>query len=431
MAPYIFIQMLFLQDGALILSQVLEMMTKDAADTHVVEVGCGTGLCGIVAAKIGCKSTITDRSADLAKLNVDVVVQQMQAASEAPAKMDALVYDMPWESSLPAAGNRESVTDADGEEPVVSVNSVLNLRGRVDLIVGAEITCLRKQQGLLVDTVLQLAAGNPNAVALFSFDGPPQPNGCLYEQDMIERMAAIGFSHSVVFVAGCVWVTEHFIQHLPQEPEKGNKAGVEELSDPLPMHKESRAYLVDRTEEFRSPSQRLHFPINSSRGTSSKATFEGEEGTTRTVVPDTESTASLADTSGRLSMPPQLPVDSYAAEWKQGQPGSGSRTTTSEEGIHHIIAFYRPAATRTCHRCHQQFFAHADFNPPHACRYHAGYFVCRWHPAETKCSIDGQGDGLGYYGNGQEGYAAEFWDCCGSENKSARGCCASSHEPYR
>ena len=144
-----------LQDGALILSQVVELMSKDAArETHVVEVGCGTGLCGIVAAKLGYKSTITDRSSDLAKLNVDMVKQQMQASSTSPVEMDAAVYDMPWESSHASAGNRDTVTDVDGEEPVVSVRSVLNLRGKVDLVVGAEITCLRKQQGLLVDTVL-------------------------------------------------------------------------------------------------------------------------------------------------------------------------------------------------------------------------------------------------------------------------------------
>jgi len=418
-----------LQDGALVLSQVLELMTKDTGDTHIVEVGCGTGLCGIVAAKLGCKSTITDRSADLAKLNVDMVMQQMQAAAEAPVNMDVRVYDMPWESSHAAAGNRETVADADGEEPVVSVNSVLDLRGRVDLIVGAEITCLRKQQGLLVDTVLQLTASNPNAVALFSFDGHPQPNGCLYEQDMIERMAAVGFSHSVVYVGGCVWVTDHFNQHAHQ---KGAKVDEEEHSIQQPAHKVSRAYLVDRTKEFRSPSERLHFPIDKSRGTSSKTTTQSAQGEAMwAVIPDTESMTPLGDSYERLDLPPQPPASNSAAEAKQRQPGSVNRTTISEEGLHHIIAFYRPAATRTCHRCHQQFFAHNDFNPAHACRYHAGYFVCRWHPAETKCSIGGQGDGLGYYGNGQEDYAAEFWDCCGSEIKSALGCCASSHEPYR
>lgn len=420
----VFSHILLLQDGALILSQVVELMSKDAGrETHVVEVGCGTGLCGIVAAKLGYKSTITDRSADLAKLNVDMVKQQMQASSTSPVEMDAAVYDMPWESSHASAGNRDTVTDVDGEEPVVSVRSVLNLRGKVDLVVGAEITCLRKQQGLLVDTVLQLTASNPNAIALFSFDGPPQPNGCLYEQDMIERMAAVGFSHSVVYVAGCVWVTEHFVQ------QSGSKAS-EEQGNQLPVHKVSKAHLIDRTEEHRGASQRLHFPIASSRGTSCKTSSRGAKEATWVASPDADSVPIPADSMDRLGLPPQPPASS-SAESKQGQSSAANRVTTSEEGLHHIIAFYRPAATRTCHRCHQQFFAHADFNPAHACRYHAGYFVCRWHPAETKCSIDGQGDGLGYYGNGQENYAAEFWDCCGSESKSASGCCAASHEPYR
>lgn len=413
----------------------MEMIAAETADTHVVELGCGTGLCGIVAAKLGCKTTITDRSADLAKLNVGMVIQQLESSlPESATNMDVRVYDMPWESSHATAGNRETAADVDGEEPVVSVNSVLNLRGKVDLIVGAEITCLRKQQGLLVDTVRQLTADNPNAVALFSFDGPPQPNGCLYEQDMIERMAAIGFSHCVVCVAGCVWVTEHFA------PQPGSTASGDQ-GNKLPTHKVSRAYLTDRTEEYRAPSHRLHFPAahsnnssnsNSSRGTSTSAGAGEAKTELREDVFDAKcSCFSVAHCGGRSGLPPQPPQTNKAAEFAQSQRAGPSRVTTSEEGLHHVIAFYRPVATRTCRRCHQQFFAHADFNPSHACRYHSGYFVCRWHPAETKCSINGLGDGLGYYGNGQENYAAEFWDCCGSENKDAQGCCSETHQPYR
>jgi len=44
-----------------------------------------------------------------------------------------------------------------------------------------------------------------------------------------------------------------------------------------------------------------------------------------------------------------------------------------EEGVHHITAFYRPAAAHTCRRCQQQYFAHPALNPFHACRHHSGY----------------------------------------------------------
>lgn len=67
---------------------------------------------------------------------------------------------------------------------------------------------------------------------------------------------------------------------------------------------------------------------------------------------------------------------------------------------HHIIVYYRPTATRTCSRCHCQYLSMIN---PVSCTYHTGYYVCRRHPGETRLSIDGHGDSLGYYGNGQEG----------------------------
>ena len=45
-------------------------------------------------------------------------------------------------------------------------------------------------------------------------------------------------------------------------------------------------------------------------------------------------------------------------------------------------------------------------------------------------SIDGHGDALGYYGTGREGWAAQFWDCCGSEDPQAAGCTVDHHLPY-
>ena len=399
--------------------QVIEkMVTKSAADLHVLELGCGTGLCGAVAAKMGCKSTLTDRSADLAKLNVDLI------SSVPGVPLNIAVYDMPWESSLATAGDRPTSMDAEGEEPVISVSSVLNLRGKVDVIVGAEITCLRKQQGLMVDTIVQLTANNPDAVVLLSFDSAPPPNGCLYEQDMLQRMEAVGFMHSVVYVAGCVWKTDLFT------PDTASRKNAESTENSLPVHKVSRAYLVDRTNEYQSAKQRLHFPVGARNvSTSSEAKPAGLDCKDSVNVPSIIGLAQDKSTfTGASSLPSlaSLNFDCHAEAKSSGV----SRTTTSEEGVHHITAFYRPAAAHTCRRCQQQYFAHPALNPFHACRHHSGYFVCRYHPAETKCSINGHGDGLGYYGNGQEGYEAKFWDCCGSEDPAARGCCCRPHEAY-
>ncbi len=396
------------------------MVTGTATNPHVLELGCGTGLCGAIAAKLGCKSTITDRSADLAKLNVELI------SSTPGVPLNIEVYDMPWESSVATAGDRPTSMDAEGEEPVVSVDTVLNLRGKVDVIVGAEITCLRKQQGLMVDTIVQLTSSNPDAVVLLSFDSVPPPNGCLYEQDMIQRMEAVGFTHSVVYVAGCVWETDHF---TPDTTSSKKSETVEHTSQ-LPVHKVSKAYVVDRTDEYRRANQRLHFPVGGRNVTTSAETKFTESDykdydDVPPVIDLTEDKASSAATH----TPPSLA--SLSLDCKAETKCSGvSRTTRSEEGVHHITAFYRPAAAHTCRRCQQQYFAHPALNPSQACRHHAGYFVCRYHPAETKCSINGHGDGLGYYGNGQEGYEAKFWDCCGSEDPAAEGCCCEPHQAY-
>ena len=151
-----------------------------------------------------------------------------------------------------------------------------------------------------------------------------------------------------------------------------------------------------------------------------------------------------------------------------------------EESMHHVIAFFRPAAVRTCQRCHKQFFCNTSLNPFNSsarniseasnsasstekcmsgrasavreylqeslyieglgsrvttganmgCRYHPGLYVCRKHPGETRSSVAGHGDALGYYGDGSEHWAAEFWDCCGSEDPKAPGCKVEAHLPY-
>lgn len=71
---------------------------------------------------------------------------------------------------------------------------------------------------------------------------------------------------------------------------------------------------------------------------------------------------------------------------------------------HGVTMFYRLSAMNTCRSCSTQFSP--AFNSNKACRTHAGFYVCRLHPAETRLSIDGRGDGLGYYGNGIEGVYA-------------------------
>ena len=52
--------------------------------------------------------------------------------------------------------------------------------------------------------------------------------------------------------------------------------------------------------------------------------------------------------------------------------------------LHHVTAFFRPEAVRTCQRCHHRFFVQPALHPSDSCRFHSGFYVCRRHPAETK-----------------------------------------------
>lgn len=110
---------------------------------------------------------------------------------------------------------------------------------------------------------------------------------------------------------------------------------------------------------------------------------------------------------------------------------------------------------KTCRRCLQRF--DPAQNARHACRFHKGLYVCRYHPNNAAAS----GDGLGYYGCGEvnDGWEAKFWcviarrvpkppisgaddlslilalntkyrDCCAKEEKDAHGCTSRSHEAF-
>eukprot|EP01035_Chromulina_nebulosa_P025725 gene25725-33593_t len=141
-----------------------------------------------------------------------------------------------------------------------------------------------------------------------------------------------------------------------------------------------------------------------------------------------DSNPSSGDKVAGTAPPLYAPSPSF---WSPSSPPVAlSRGPSTVTSMHHVTAFFRPEAVRTCQRCHSRFFVQPALHPPDSCKFHRGSYVCRRHPAETKCSIDGQGDNLGYYGTGKEGWAAEFWDCCGSEDPLAPGCCGDLHSPY-
>lgn len=123
--------------------------------------------------------------------------------------------------------------------------------------------------------------------------------------------------------------------------------------------------------------------------------------------------------------------ESHAVFHMEDVIGGNSQEEEVNSG-HRVLAFFPSASRALCQRCKHPFPAGSG-NPlallP-TCHFHPGLFVCRYHPAEVRCSISGNGDGLGYYSTGEEGWPARFWDCCGAEEQSAPGCVWDRHVSY-
>lgn len=331
-------------EGALVLLQYLESLgihklaRAAEAPLHIAELGGGCGILGIACAEMGFKVTITDRNSDLAQLNV--------SKSGLEGKADIHAQDLEWSDCTHGP-----------------LQSLISTRGAPDILCGAEITCLRKQQVHLVETLRALAENNPSAIALLTFDGLPvgsQPASA-YEQEFIDRMTSAGFQHTLVFAGSVEW-------------EKKDKNEVTGL-------------FRDQSAQCSAPGARMTFPSHPNR-----------------ISPS--------------SLPPPPPP-------RGSQPDASAANVS-----HHVIAFYRPSSLLTCRHCHNRFPRLCALARLPTCRQHPGMYVCRYHPAELRCSISGLGDQLGYYSTGQEGWPATFWECCGSEDAKADGCKYGVHEAY-
>jgi hypothetical protein len=125
----------------------------------------------------------------------------------------------------------------------------------------------------------------------------------------------------------------------------------------------------------------------------------------------------------------------------EGSRGGDFTTVVGKPLDSHVVAYFKPSALRTCSRCQHAYIpqlSRYSLPCPHergrgdtGCFFHSGYYVCRYHPAETKLSL-GSGDGLGYYGNGEEGkmivtprYTQEFLlKCLYQDGKPSSGTAA-------
>ena len=169
-------------EGALLTTHTLLRVLRGAsnpASLHVLELGCGTGICGIVLASRVAAVTLTDQSVDLALANAKRIIQ-----SRGTVNIAAL--PLPWGAGLEA----ELLADRVGPP---------------HLIVGCEVACLRSQQTKLLETIKGLVF--ERSVVLMSFDELPPPNGCTAEREFDARMSLAGFRKENVAVARVSWST--------------------------------------------------------------------------------------------------------------------------------------------------------------------------------------------------------------------------------
>jgi hypothetical protein len=302
------------------------------------------------------KVTITDREIDLAIQNYGLLQQQ-----------NPLVYHSDSIQIAPLDWSDISAWKELKQKPKGNLAITLIKQSVVDIVIGAELACLLKQQAHLCNTFECLALENPNMIIFLTFDGVAKriPES-KYESAMLEKMKNVKFFAARVYT-GCVEWWRRKDERVSNEHTK-------------------YATIRDVTLSYDNDLDVLSFPS--------------------------------------ISLSPVSATEGAVAREEYD-------LISEETSFHHIILFYRPTAINTCSRCHKQFFhSHPLFSSNRSCQYHEGFYVCRRHPAETKCSINGLGDNLGYYGNGVEGWDANFWDCCGSEDKNESGCGNGPHKAY-
>eukprot|EP01041_Mallomonas_annulata_P007791 gene7793-15939_t len=166
-------------DGSFLMCHLLESF--NIKDIRVFELGCGSGLCGILAALLGADVIMSDQCTDLA----DVNTQAVQVSMTSPLRVRTVAMD--WRS-----WQNEMTSDF----------------GDIDLIIGSEICCLKNVHDALVSTLDALTG--PKTVVLLTFDGAPPPIGSQsqYETLFLEKVRALGFAMQLALVGRVQW-TRH------------------------------------------------------------------------------------------------------------------------------------------------------------------------------------------------------------------------------
>lgn len=339
-------------EGAILMSKVLEAIHVDCKH-QVVELGCGAGLSGIVAALLGSTTEISDRVVDLATENIAYCRDQLKTRphklcnngviiSVNDTKFDICAYELSW--------GLENHTEFNRDHP--------------DIILGAEITCLRKQQPDLIKTIEVLAG--PRTLILLSFDDLPMPismptsgteregsdvasSRCpvnvvsIYEREFDGRMQAAGFKRAVVCTAAVDWFKENVREgsivsaHSSSERNSvqvivGHSSsncdigGVNtDVQNQTKALKKSHAVIHDITSQHYHNHDIVSFPC----------LFDGS-----------------CNKNGPYGKLPLCVDLSHEAAHPAQQHQS---FLAISHHVHHITAYYRPTAVSTCNRCHKSY----------------------------------------------------------------------------
>lgn len=374
-----------LWDGTLVMNFFLEMLLTNRVGgepqtLHILELGAGAGLTVLMlrdlakssslSSSVRIKLTATDRCVDL--------LLQNSAHSVATGAADLQIMELEW-------GREEDIL------------RVLRERGKADVIIGSEIMVLVKQQPALLDTIDRLR--HEDTLLFMSADGglqegPVRARRCeytasKYEAAFTDAMLQRGLASNPVCQGTVRW--------------QGSKAMLEGGQCLTVCHLLASLAAAQSARADCKPQE-----------SSSRAEGRKHGGPPHPPLADDKGDAKCSE----LDSPPP-------PQAKQHQQQYDLLDT------HHIVMYYPLHAVSTCKRCQVPYLSTYGgmFNPTTACAYHPLSFVCRKHPCEV--GLDGGfGDGEGYYGGGQQDYAAKFWDCCGSEDFLSPGCQRQRHEGY-
>jgi len=197
-------------DGSLVMAYLLEEIVGTISEnTHFIELGCGAGLCSLVAAKSNIsksniKFSASDRYIDLLDINIENNNLKDEISSE------ILNWDTPDDSNTIFNKNNDK-TD------------------KYQVIYGVEIACLINQQFKLINTINKLY--NDNTIILITFDDSPS-QASNYEKQFINIMNSENFANSIIFTGSIEW--------------DNNKRN---------------AYLYDLTSRYHNDLNKLAFPI--------------------------------------------------------------------------------------------------------------------------------------------------------------------------